>query len=336
MLTVPEATVGRVCRWIGRVVEGPAEAVRFQSVDTAVVARTEEGGAVAEHPVWLGPHRLFGMVTDPPEEARGPGPTVAFVSAGALDHTGAGRMWVELARRLAGEGIRSVRIDIDGLGETFGRPGRPRQIPKPPEAIDDVVDAVIALAGAGHPGGSDRPERGDVVLVGLSSGGYHAIEAGLRLQLAGVAAVNPGLTKWVPELDRGTVDARRRAFRPMPPALRALAVKHRRIALWVWHAVLQLRVGSSAADPVAGVSRRGTPVLLITSRADAEQFEPSLYWWSVWRRLGRRGLLDVEIVPGGDHSLYTPAGRRDVYPTLADWLSSRAWATGPSTGQRPR
>ncbi len=331
MLTVPEATVERIVRWVGRVVEGPVEATRFQPVDTAVVGRTDQGGTVIEHPVRLGPNRLFGMVTDPPEEAGQVGPTVVFLSAGALDHTGAGRLWVDLARGLAAEGIRSVRLDIDGLGESSGRPGRARQIPKPPEAIDDVVDAALALGGLGHPAGSGRPGRSDLVLVGLSSGGYHAIEAGLRLRLAGVAAVNPGLTKWVPEMEEGSIDARRRAFRPMPAALRSLAVKHQRIAQWVWRAVLQVRVGRSAADPVAGISRRGTPMLLVTSRADAEQFEPSLYWRAAWRRLARRGLLEVRIVPGGDHSLYTPGGRMDALPILAGWLSARAAATGPST-----
>ena len=281
MLTVPEATVERICRWVGRVVEGPAGAVRFEPVDTAVVARTDGGGAVAEHPVRLGPHRLFGMVTDPPEEQSQEGPTVVFLSAGALDHTGSGRLWVDLARGLAAEGIRSVRLDIDGLGESFGRPGRARQIPKPPEAIDDVVDAAMALGGGGHPGGSGRPGRSDLVLVGLSSGGYHAIEAGLRLGLAGVAAVNPGLTEWVPEMEEGTIDARRRAFRPMPPALRSLAVEHQRIARWAWRAMLQVLVRRSAADPVAACEPAGN--------ADAARHQSSR----------RRAVRALSVLAGG-------------------------------------
>jgi alpha-beta hydrolase superfamily lysophospholipase len=337
MLTVPEAAVECAGRWIGQRIEGPTGTIRFQPVDSAVVAGTEDGLAVAEHPVRLGPHRLFGMVTAPSEDRQRAGPTVVFLSAGALDHTGPGRLWVELARRLAAEGVRSVRIDIDGIGETFGRPAAARQVPKPPEAIDDVEDAATALRNGGHPEGVPvESARDELILVGLSSGAYHAIEAGLRLRLAGVAAVNPGLTTWVPELAQGTIDARRLAFRPMPDALRALAVKHRRVAQWVWHAVLQLRVGRSARHPVAGVSRRGTPLLLITSREDAQQFEPSPYWRAVWRRLGRRGLLDVEIVPGGDHSLYTPDGRRDAAPILARWLLARVAATGSEPGHPRR
>jgi hypothetical protein len=74
---------------------------------------------------------------------------------------------------------------------------------------------------------------------------------------------------------------------------------------------------------VAGVSRRGTPVLLINCEADAREFEPSLYWSVVDRSLQRRGLLDVKVVPGSDHSLYTVDGQRDAYPLLTEWIVER-------------
>ncbi len=324
MVTLPDATIEVIGRWTGRAVEGPMSQVAFHPMDSAVVARTDDGRPIVERPVWLGPHRLFGMVTDPAEGGRPVPPTVVFLSAGALDHTGPGRMWVELARQLAAEDVRAIRVDVDGIGETFGRPGLARQVPKPPEAIDDVVDLARAL---------DDPEGRDLVLVGLSSGAYHAIEAGLRLRFSGIGAINPGLTSWVPEVEQGTIDPRRLAYRPMPRALQALAVKHLRVATWVWRAILQLWVTRSATDAVVGVSRRGTPVLLIASQADAEQFEPSLYWRVVRRRERRRGRLDYEIVPGGDHSLYTMDGRRDAYPILERWLRSRCAPWGGTADQ---
>jgi hypothetical protein len=71
-------------------------------------------------------------------------------------------------------------------------------------------------------------------------------------------------------------------------------------------------------------------VLLIASREDAEQFEPSPYWALQRRRQRRRGMLDIEIVPGRDHSLFTVDGRRDAYPVLVRWLRSRE--AGPGSG----
>jgi alpha-beta hydrolase superfamily lysophospholipase len=320
MLTLPDATIETISQWTGWAVEGPQSPLTFHPVESAVVAGTGDGRPIVERPVWLGPNRLFGMITDPAGPGQPSPPTVVFLSAGALDHTGPGRMWVELARQFATEGIRSIRADVDGIGESFGRPGLPRQVPKPPEAIDDVVDLARAL---GDP-------EGRLVMIGLSSGAYHAIEVGLRLRLWGICAVNPGLTSWVPEVDQGTIDPRRKAYRPMPRALRALAVRHSRVATGLWRALLQLWVKRSATDAVVGLSRRGTPVLLIACRADAEQFEPSLYWSLVRKRQHGRGLLDIETVPGSDHSLYTSDGQQDAYPILVRWILSRCAESGPA------
>ena len=159
--------------------------------------------------------------------------------------------------------------------------------------------------------------------MGLSSGGYHAIEAGLRLHPLGVCAINPGLTGWVPDVDQGVIDRRRQAYRPMPGFLRDLSVKHSRLALRAWRALCQVWVKGSPIHPVAAVSRRGIPVLVIASEVDAQEFEPSLYWSVVRRRLRRRGLLVIEVIPGDDHSLYTIDGQARGYPLLTRWVVDR-------------
>ena len=314
MITLPATSIKTIVDWISRAVDGPELALHAELVDEAEVARDAKGGAITEHAVWLGPNSLFGMVTEPGTD-RGPSsPTVVFLSAGALDHTGAGRRWVELARDYAGRGLRCIRVDIDGIGETFGRPDLPRQVPKPPEAMDDLVDLAEAL---------DDPEGRNLVLVGLSSGGYHAIEAGLRLHPLGVAAINPGLTGWVPDVDLGVIDERRLAYRPMPavlpqPVRQALEGGPQIVAGGV------PGVGQgSPIHPVAAVSRRGIPVLVVVSEVDAREFEPSLYWSVVRRRLRRRGTLVIDVIPGDDHSLYTVEGQTRGYPLLTSWILDR-------------
>lgn len=314
LLSLPTATIEAVARWVAGVVEGPDRPLDFRPADSAVVGRDPAGREITEHPVGLGPHRLFGMVTDPGWAPREQPPTLVFLSAGALAHTGPGRMWVVLARRFAALGLRSVRVDLDGIGESFGRPGLTRQVPKLPEALDDLGDLAAALG---------DPDAGSLVFIGLSSGAYHAIEAGLRVHPAGVCAVNPGLVGRVPETDHGAIDRRRRAFRPMPGVLRALAVRHGRVARWIWWATLQVWVTRSPSHAVAGVGRRGVPMLLVVCEGDARQFEPSLYWSRIRRKLQRRRLLEVEIVPGSDHSLYTPEGKRHAYPLVMAWVTER-------------
>ena len=71
------------------------------------------------------------------------------------------------------------------------------------------------------------------------------------------------------------------------------------------------------------MSRRGIPVLVIVSEVDAREFEPSLYWSIVRRRLRRRRTLDIEVVPGDDHSLYTVDGQARAYPLLTRWVLGR-------------
>ena len=172
------------------------------------------------------------------------------------------------------------------------------------------------------------PDARRLVFVGLSSGAYHAIEAGLRLHPLAVCAVNPGLTGWVPEIDHGPLDPRRRAFRPMAPAFRSIAVKHHRMTHAAWRTLLMVLVRRSPADSLCGVSRRGTPVLLIVTESDAHQFEPSPYWSMVRRRLTGRGLLEVRIVPGSDHSTYTVDGQKSTFPILVDWVVNRFGRSG--------
>ena len=82
-------------------------------------------------------------------------------------------------------------------------------------------------------------------------------------------------------------------------------------------------VKGSPIHPVAAVSRRGIPVLVIVSEIDSREFEPSLYWSMVRRRLRRRGTLVIEVIPGDDHSLYTVEGQTRGYPLLTRWILDR-------------
>jgi hypothetical protein len=107
----------------------------------------------------------------------------------------------------------------------------------------------------------------------------------------------------------------------MPKPLRNLAVTHARVAALVWRVVLQVWVTRSPSAPLARVSRRGIPLLLVATEHDAKQFEPSWYWSAVRWRLRRQGLLDIEVVDGSDHSLYTTEGKHLTYPLISRWVS---------------
>ncbi len=81
--------------------------------------------------------------------------------------------------------------------------------------------------------------------------------------------------------------------------------------------------------PIAGVSRRRIPFLLILTEEDSGHFEPSPYWWLVRRRRQRTGLFNERIVPGFDHSLYTIQGQEYTYPILISWITDRYGRRSP-------
>ncbi len=284
------------------------------NVEVATVTSTP-GRSVTERAVWLGPRRLLGVMTEP-DDTDETTPTVIFLTAGVLDHTGPARMWVVLSRKFGLAGIRAVRVDIDGVGESFGRPDLVRMQALAPEAIDDLSDIASALGSPSGPG---------LIFIGLSTGGYHALEAGLHLRPTAVCAVNPSILTAVPELTatNDRVDPRRRAFRRMPRPLRGLAGKHLRVATYLWWAAQQPGFRGSVSGILGRIANQGTAVLVIASTGEAQQFEPSLYWSVAFRRLARRGMLDIKRISGSDHSLYTPEGQARGYPLLSDWVLTR-------------
>lgn len=315
---VPMAATATVADWIARMTDGPLLPLTFAELPAACFDSGYEATSVCERALRLGPHKLFAMETvrsteeDVVDDADSV--TVVFLTAGALDHTGPGRKWVDLARQFAAQGIRSIRVDLDGIGESFGRDVKRRNEPKPLEAIDDLCDLAGAL---GDPDG-----RG-LVFVGLSSGAYHALEAGLHLHPAGVVAINPSLVSGGPGWKADSEDPRRRATRRMPRSLRSLAVNHGRVARWLWCALLQFRVSGSPSSPVGEVCRRGAALLLILSESERRQFELSLYWGLIKWRLRHQGKLAVAYLEGDDHSTYIPESQRHAYGVVSEWMTSR-------------
>jgi alpha-beta hydrolase superfamily lysophospholipase len=112
----------------------------------------------------------FGVISEPAEaERRVPGLCLVYLNAGGIRHIGPNRNWVEDARRWAARGVRSIRIDLDGIGEAGGE-----RVPRENDAefyldvygraLSAVLDEVVRR-GIG--------ER--FICVGLCSGGYWAL-----------------------------------------------------------------------------------------------------------------------------------------------------------------
>ncbi len=79
---------------------------------------------------------LVGVLTEPtPEKAIAGAPVVLLANVGLNHHIGPFRLWVELARKLAGVGFTTLRFDTAGLGDS-----EPRR-----ETVSDIERAVLDL-----------------------------------------------------------------------------------------------------------------------------------------------------------------------------------------------
>ena len=117
-----------------------------------------------ERVVNFGPNQaLNGIVTEPENSSARTAPTVVLLNAGIVHRVGPFRLNVDLARHLATLGVRSLRFDLSGLGESRIRAGK---MSSHERAKLDVSDAFTFL--------EKKYGAEGFVLMGLCSGAFNA------------------------------------------------------------------------------------------------------------------------------------------------------------------
>jgi alpha/beta superfamily hydrolase len=161
-------------------------------IPTAIATGT--GAWVTETPVTIAQPfgDLVGILTEPAGDAASE-LCVVLLNAGAVRRIGPNRMWVEAARRWAQRGVSTLRLDVEGLGDSDGddtdyRDDKGLYVPK---LVPQVLAALDALQEAGV------AER--FVLGGLCSGAYWAYHAAVQDERVLAAwMVNPAILIWDP------------------------------------------------------------------------------------------------------------------------------------------
>lgn len=168
--SVPAQAWQQVMRWLAP--EPPAASAARRPARRARAAqglRAAVDGTIEES-VWFDGRRQFGVLCMPTDAAPAPA-AVIFPNTGGNHHVGDGRMYVTLSRRLARQGVASLRLDVAGLGDS-PRAQRSMSIPTiyshGPRA--DVGAAVDWMRARGF-------ER--IVLAGVCSGAFLSLQAAL-------------------------------------------------------------------------------------------------------------------------------------------------------------
>jgi PST family polysaccharide transporter len=303
--TPPLEAIGTICTWLDQVIDDSRQLITLRVPQSAVVGHTADAMPITERVVLLGPLGLVGVMTESDHVADGP--VVIMLNDSHEYHIGPARLWVELARRWASLGIKSVRVDVSGIGDSPLRPGQKERVPYPPEIFEDVANISRDLR-------PDNPQ--DVVLMGVCSGAYHAIECGIELGVRGICAINPAISV-LPRRDR------RLGQRTVPRAVALLKSVHPRLPGALSLAVAQISVSRSAAGSLLRlVESRETSSLIVCGDGEARQFERLVHWNRTLRRLTSSGRFRFEHVRALEHSLLNSGPREVTMSLLTSFVTS--------------
>jgi alpha-beta hydrolase superfamily lysophospholipase len=246
----PREVIASVTAWLNeRAGDAPPASsgpvVTERLAQASLITRAGAGVTETVLPVSGGAGALAAILAAP---TGGPaaGLTVVLLNAGAIRHIGPSRMWVEAARRFAGRGVATVRLDVEGIGDADGpeTPYGDDGALYAPELIGQVRSVLDQLQQRGL---GDR-----FVLAGLCGGAHWSFHCALQdPRVVSVFIINPRAFIW----EQGLGPARDlRALlsqRPSWSKIRRVATRRRLVAFlgWVFAAPLRwaarLRFGDS-------------------------------------------------------------------------------------------
>lgn len=194
---LPAASTAAVAQWLAQRFPVQTQRVSLDARLSTIVGQDASGPTVRERLVRIGSNKLFAVVTEPYGQRGGDSePPFAVTLASSTEHRiGTGRLWVDLARRLAREGVSCIRYDRRGTGDSgvvIATEHTGAYSPTMHEDLDDVLD-----------GFGLTPQR--TSLVGHCSGAWLAGEAAAEgracaVVLIGAARFNVGRQREVMRL----------------------------------------------------------------------------------------------------------------------------------------
>jgi pimeloyl-ACP methyl ester carboxylesterase len=305
---VPRQTVGEIADWLGSTM--PDKLVAAGDPLWRSEARLPANEAeITERLVKLGPFDLFGIVS---EQGAIPGrPTLVCLNNAVGHHIGPARLWVEWGRAMAAQGWRVVRFDLAGIGDSPARPGQPIDRSFPTYADSDIASVCEEFRSDG------------VVVIGLCSGGLHAMDIGPNVPARGVVVLNAALHE--PRRFRSLISL----DNPNPPGLvrinnqRVRGRLHQLVPGPVWRALSAVGRGPENPRILKGLVARGVDILMVYGSDDYDLWKArqSMRW--ILDSLSRRSKLTVVKVPGLDHGALQTGPRRAAAEVLSSYISER-------------
>jgi len=324
---LPTSTISRIESWLN---ETPSALEPYRMVTparSAMVMKSPNGLPVRETLVELGLRKLFAVVCEPSDESHGP--LIVMVNGVNEDHVGPSRLWVELSRRWAGYGLRTVRFDFRGVGESPPMSNEPEESSSAVSRPYDLAGVIRALTPT-DPSAS--------VLIGQCSGAQQALTVGLELHSRGVCAINPqagpGLVRTAERLATTEPELVRRSAQ----SFGRLVYRHPRIDKLFWQASRLMLPSAYSPKLRAALVGNNTELLVLVSSQDISPFPKVPVLRSIdERRLRSTEHCRVEIVPGMDHDFLNDLGRARAVAMLDEHVLEKFAGVAPErlVSERP-
>ncbi len=184
---IPENVVARLISWVEARAMGLCDTVTLASFAPPAVAKLQATTFVETGVRFGGSNRLAGVLCQPVRATNKP--VVLFFGSAYDRHAGWGRLTTLTARRLAAEGITSLRFDCANVGDSPPEPTAPAQVLYSPTQETDARAALDFLDAV-------APKM-PILAVGRCSGAYLAFRTALGDErLNGMVLVNPYCFVW--------------------------------------------------------------------------------------------------------------------------------------------
>jgi len=268
---------------------------------------------------------------------------VLLLNAGAVNHIGPSRMYVDLSRQWAAQGFTCMRLDIAGIGDSAAPNNESENVIYAAHACANVASAVETL--------KKSPGIEKVVIVGLCSGAYHAfLSAKQGLAVDSIVMLNPLTFNWQ---DGTPLDEGELSPKAAVAAVEAQRYKSSILRLSTWKKlvtgkadvlsfakVLLTQLGSKAAalrrelrralggkvdnDLAADfqtISRHGVQATLVFGSTDLGLPRmQAMGGWALERQF-KKGPARLKIIPGADHIFMQLKHRKQLAVLLTDLLA---------------
>ncbi len=269
---------------------------------------------------------LVGILCEPAESALSLDlPVLIMLNAGLIHRVGPHRMSVELARKLAELGVRSLRFDKGDHGDSTESAGGQSEDDR---AFSDVKSAIDFL---------EQKELGkSFVLFGLCSGADDSFAVALRdsrvvgtVQLDGHAYWTfwSHIVYYLPRIfrPRSLFDFFRRS---LFKSLRSSGVDSPTAQ---WSLRRPFGEQQEVEHGIQSLVDRGTEMLYFYTGAVEYCYNYAGQYFEMFKDLDSKGRIKVVYYPNVDHTYSFAEDRWRMFAALAEWYVSRPWATAQAS-----